>query len=147
MLKDNIKAQVVEAVKNRDSKKADALRYLLSLLDKREMQLPSGKMDQAEEMNVLKKELKNKEESRAMFDKAGRSDLVAEVDFEIGLIKQYIPEDMSEEDVKKVVEEVVAEKGKGVNNFGIVMREVMIRVKGKTSGEVVSRIVKEELSK
>jgi len=144
MWRDQIKQEVVVALKSGDSKKVEVLRFLVSLIDKRELQLPpeSG-LTEAEEINVLRKELRNKEEAREMFVKAGRDDLVKEQDFEIEIVKSYLPREMDEREIEKIVEKIVSEKG---NNFGAVMGETMKVVAGKASGDVVSKIVREALS-
>lgn len=142
LVKEKIKQAVLAAMKAHDQQLVDALRYLVSLIDKREYQLPPDGMTDAEEVNVLRKELKNKEESREMFVKAGRNDLVTQLDYEIALVKEYLPKEMTEEEVAGVVDEVIAG---GANNFGMVMGQVMKRVTGRVGGEVVTRIVKEKL--
>ena len=119
------------------------LRYLISVLDKRELQLPSGEMDESEEIKVLRKEMKNKEEARVMFLKAERTDLVTDQDFEIEVLKKYLPAEVPILEVETLVEQVISEKGK---NFGLVMGEVMKRLGGKVSGETVSKIVKDKLA-
>ena len=131
------------AMKEKNQQKVDALRFLISLIDKKELQLPPGGMTEAEELNVLRKELKNKEESKEMFAKAGRTDLVEQLDYEIALVKEYLPVELSEEEVGKMVDEVVAS---GANNFGMVMGQVMKKVAGKAGGEVVTRIVREKIN-
>lgn len=143
MIKDKLKLNSVEALKNHDSVKVGALRFLISLIDKKEMQLPVGQMTEAEETGVLRKELKNKEESREMFLKGNRNDLVEQLDYEIEILKEYLPEEISEDKVVEIVTKVVAEKG---NNFGLVMKEVMSQLNGSVDGSVVSRIVKEKIS-
>jgi uncharacterized protein YqeY len=143
MLRDKIKKESVEALKSHDQKLVDVLRFLISLIDKKELQLPVGQMTEADEVGVLRKELKNKEESKEMFVKGGRSDLVEEMDYEIGVVKEYLPKEISEDQIKEVVTQVVAEKG---NNFGLVMKEVMSKLGGAVDGGVVSRIVKEKIS-
>ena len=60
MLKDKLKKESIEALKSHDQKRVDVLRFLVSLIDKKELQLPVGKMTDAEEIGVLRKELKNK---------------------------------------------------------------------------------------
>ena len=143
MLKDKIKKESVEALKAHDNKKVEVLRFLISLIDKKELQLPLGQMTEAEEIGVLRKELKNKEESREMFVKANRTELVEQIDYEIEIVKGYLPKEVSEEKVTEIVAEIVAEKG---NNFGLVMKEVMVRLGGVVDGGVVARIVKEKMS-
>lgn len=143
MLKDRIKQESVEALKNHDQRLVDVLRFLISLIDKKELQLPAGKMVESDEVGVLRKELKNKEESREMFAKAGRDDLVEQMDYEIEIVKKYLPAELSREDIEKLVSEVVAEKG---NNFGLVMKEVMVKLSGSVDGGVISEIVKARIS-
>ncbi len=143
MLRDQIQKQAVEALKAGESKKANALRFLVSLIDKRALQLPPGEMSETEEVQVLRKELKNKEEAKAMFAQGGREDLVAEQETEIELVKTFLPQEMSEDQIREIVKKVVADKG---SNFGEVMGETMKLVAGQAGGELVSKIVKEELS-
>lgn len=142
-IKDKIKSDSVAALKNHDSKRVGVLRYLISLIDKRELQLPPNTMGETEMVSVLRKELKNKEESKEMFAKGGRQDLVEEQNYEIAVVKEYLPQEISEEKIAQIVMEVIAEKG---NNFGLVMKEVMTKLGGAASGDVVARIVKEKIS-
>ncbi|MEL7665814.1 MAG: GatB/YqeY domain-containing protein [Candidatus Shapirobacteria bacterium] len=142
MQRNQIKQEAVEALKSGDSKKANSLRYLVSLIEKRELQLPLGEFDESEETKVLQKELKNKEEAKEMFIKGGRADLVAEQEAEIEWLKKYLPKDMSEVEIKEIVKKIVSQKG---NNFGIIMGEVMREIAGRAGGEIVFKIVKEEL--
>ena len=142
MVKDKLKQDSVDALKNHDQKKVDVLRYLISLIDKRALQLPLDGMNETEESKVLLKELKNKEESREMFKNAGRDELVADLDFEIKVLSDYLPKALSEEEIKEMVKKAVEKNGV---NFGMVMKEVMVQVAGRADGSVVSRIVKENI--
>jgi len=141
-VKDKMKQAVMAAMKAHDQQQVDALRFLISLIDKKELQLPPDGMTEAEEISVLRKELKNKEESREMFVKANRSDLVTQLDYEIELVKQYLPVEMVKEEIEKIVDEVIAS---GASNFGMVMGQVMKKIMGRAGGEIVTRIVKEKL--
>jgi uncharacterized protein len=143
MLKDKLKKESIEALKNHNQRLVDVLRFLVSLIDKKELQLPVGKMTETDEIGVLRKELKNKEESREMFLKAGRNDLVEQLDYETEVVKGYLPAEVSKDQIEKTVEEVIADKG---NNFGLVMKEVMVKLGGVVDGGVVSGIVKEKIS-
>lgn len=143
MLKDKLKRDSTEALKNHDQKMVDTLRFLISLIDKKELSFPVGEMTEAEEVRVLRKELKNKEESREMFVKGGRNDLVAQLDYEIEIVKSYLPAEITEDQIKKVVDEIIGGKE---NNFGLVMKEVMTKLGGEVEGSTVARIVKEKLS-
>lgn len=143
MIKDKLKSDSVEALKNRDNSKVDVLRFLISLIDKKEMQLPVDQMTESDEIGVLRKELKNKEESKEMFFKGNRDDLVKQLDYEIEVLKTYLPKAIDENQIVEMVEKTIAGKG---NNFGLVMKEVMAQLNGAVDGSVVSKIVKEKIS-
>jgi uncharacterized protein len=143
MLKNKLKSDSVLALKDRDQARVDVLRFLISLIDKREMQLPPGGMTEKEEISVLRKELKNKQESREMFLKANRQDLVKQLDYESQVVSEYLPVEMSEPELAVIVDEAVVEFG---SNFGLVMKNVVTRVGGRASGEMISGLVKKRLS-
>lgn len=143
MLREKLKNDSVAALKNHENRLVEVLRFLISLIDKKELQLPPGAMTDNEMISVLRKELKNKEESREMFLKAGRNDLVEQLDYEIEITKNYLPKEVEVEDLEKIVEEAIAEQG---TNFGLVMKTVMSKVAGGASGDVISKIVKEKIS-
>jgi len=142
MLKDKLKQHSIEALKNHDPKRVDVLRFLISLIDKKELQLPVGQMTETEEFAVLRKELKNKEEAKEMFIKGNRSDLVEQMDYEISVVREYLPPEISQEKIEETVVKIIEEKG---SNFGLVMKEVMKVFGGSVDGGTVSRIVKEKL--
>lgn len=143
MLREKLKSDSVIALKNHDSKRVGVLRFLTSLIDKKELQLPPDAMGENEVIGVLRKELKNKEESREMFSKANRNDLVSEMDYEIAIVKEYLPRELSEEDLIKIVEDAISEQA---DNFGMVMKTVVSKVAGGASGDIISKIVREKLA-
>jgi uncharacterized protein len=143
MIKDKLKQNSIEALKEHNSVLVDILRYLISLIDKKALQLPPGEMKESDEIAVLQKELKNKEESKAVFQKAGRNDLVTSLDYEIEVLKSYLPKQMDEAEITTIVDEAIESNG---NNFPLVMKEVMGKVAGRAGGDVVAKIVKQKLS-
>jgi len=143
MLKDKLKQDSFNALKNRDNRRVDVLRFLISLIDKKELQLPPDSINETDEIGVLQKELKNKEESKEMFAKAKRNDLVEQLDYEIEIVKEYLPRALTEEELILMVEESVKEAG---NNFGMVMKILVPKVAGRADGALISRIVKEKIS-
>jgi len=142
-MKDKIKADSVTALKNRDNVRVGVLRYLLSVIEKRELQLPPGQMTEAVEIAVLRKELKDKQEAREMFVKGNRDDLVKEADYEIGVVKEYLPVEMTDEELEKIIDEAVAEAG---GNFGAAMKAAMGKAAGRVGGDRISLLVKQKLS-
>ncbi|MBU1088739.1 GatB/YqeY domain-containing protein [Patescibacteria group bacterium] len=145
MIKDKIKEDSVKALKRGESKKVEILRFLLSLIEKRALKLPPGEMKDDDVLVVLQKELKNKKESKQMFEKALRDDLIKEVEYEIELLQSYLPEEISEEEIRMCVKKIIDESEE--LNFGIVMGRVMAELKGKAGGELVSGIVKEVMER
>jgi len=140
-----IKSDSIVALKAGDKKLVSVLRYLTSLIDKKELSMPvDASMTEEMVMEVLRKELKNKRESRAMFEKGGRNDLVAEVDSEIGILSAYLPAEISHEEIRKEVVRAIEEKGLV---FGEIMKQVMAKFKGGVDGQVVSSIVNQEIGK
>jgi uncharacterized protein YqeY len=143
-MKSKLKADSVSALKSHDQSRVDVLRFLISLIDKKELQLPPGQMTEAEEIAVLRKELKNKEESREMFVKGKREDLVKQLDYEIVVVKEYLPLEMTDEELNKIVDDAVTE---GQKIFGNVMKIVMTKVAGRVGGEKIVPLVKQMISK
>ena len=143
-MKDKLKADSVLALKNHDQARVDVLRFLISLIDKKELQFPPRLMTVAEEMGVLKKELKNQEESRVIFLNGNRTDLVKQLDYEIEVLKAYLPAEMNDQELNKIVDEAINE---GSNNFAIVMKLVMTKVAGRVGGDKIVPLVKEKLAK
>lgn len=103
-------------------------------------------LSEEEVLRIFLSEAKKRRDSIEVFTKGGRIDLAAKEQRELDFITTYLPKQLSEEEVKKIVQEVVASLGEGIPNFGAVMGKVMARVKGQADGTVVSRLVKEQLT-
>ena len=141
-MKEKLRQDSIVALKEHNQALVDVLRYLISLIDKRELQLPPESMNESEELKVLLKELKNKEESRELFIKGNRDDLVKQLDYEIEVLKSYLPADMGEDQLEGIVDEAITTEGK---NFGAVMKVVISKVAGRVGGERIAPLVKKKL--
>ncbi len=140
LLVDQIKQEAIASLKAGDSKKANALRYLLSLVAKKEMTLPAGKtLSDVEVVGVLQKELKNKQESVEIYKQAQRPELVAEIEQEINWLNKYLPKALTEEELVEIIEKV---KLSGAIGFGPVMGQVSKQVAGRMDGAKVAEMVK-----
>lgn len=102
-------------------------------------------LNEQEESAVLKRELKLRVEALEQFESAGRFDLVEKSKMEIGEIKALLPEDLSEDEIRKIVKSAIDSASD--KNFGNIMKQAMSELKGKADGKIVSEIVKEELEK
>lgn len=151
MWRNKIKLEADAALKAGDSKKVGVLRYLISIIDKKGLTMPPDSMTEKDELAVLQKELKNKQEAREMFEKGGRADLVLEQEYEIEILKKYLPVAMDNADLEKIVENVIMsickdmDKPYPANVFGMIMKEVGVIVNGKAEGSEIAKIVKIKL--
>ena len=99
-------------------------------------------------LDVVAKELKKRRDSLPEFEKSGRTDLIDNLNKEIEVLLGYLPEQLTEDEIKKIVEETIAETGaSSMKDMGKVMGAVSPKVKGRADDRVVSGYVKELLSK
>ena len=99
-------------------------------------------------LDVIAKELKKRRDSLPEFEKSGRTDLIDNLNKEIEVLLGYHPEQQTEDDIQKIVEETIAETGAGtMKDMGKVMGAVSSKVKGRADNRVVSGYVKKLLSK
>ena len=99
-------------------------------------------------LDVVAKEQKKRRDSLPEFEKSGRTDLIDNLNKEIEVLLGYLPEQLTEDEIKKIVEETIAETGaSSMKDMGKVMGAVSPKVKGRADNRVVSGYVKELLSK
>lgn len=143
---DQVRAEMVTAMKKHDKDRKETLSMLLSALknkaiDKRE------DLTEAEEFEVVKKELKQTKETMEVAP-ADRTDIIGQCKARIAVLSEFAPEEMSEEEIRKTIAEVVASLGienPSARDKGRVMKELMPKVKGRADGALVNRIVGEVL--
>ena len=103
-------------------------------------------LDETAVLAILQKELKSRQETISEAKKAGRDDLISDTEEEIIILKKYLPEEMSAEDLQAIAVEVVAEVGAStIRDMGKVMKVIIPRVAGRASGGDISRTVRELL--
>ncbi len=143
---DRIKDDMIKAMKEKDKFKLSVIRMIKASID---MMRIDKKIEITDEVviDVLAKELKTREESRLEFSKAGRNDLVENLDKEIAIIKEYLPEPLSEEEIDKIIDEAFdLTEASSIKDMGKVMKEVTPKVKGRCDMKVVSNKIKAKLS-
>ena len=138
---EDLNQELQEALKSKDSLKTNTLRLLKSSLQNKKIELKKELTDE-EIIKVLRQELKKREESIKAYQAAGRAELRVQEEKEMEIINKYLPALMSEEEIGKIVDEVIKE---GLNNFGQIMKEVMMRTKGQAAGQLVQKIVKDKI--
>lgn len=143
---DKIKSDMVKAMKEQDKFRLSVIRMLKGAIDKERI---DKKIDITDEVviDVLAKELKTREESKLEFSKAGRTDLVEDLDKEIEIIKEYLPEPLTDEEIDKIITEAFKEtEASSIKDMGKVMKIVTPKVKGRCDMKDVSSKIKEKLS-
>lgn len=149
MTKQDLKNQLKQAMLAKDELKTSVLRFILSGITYYEINKGGAGYEATEEdvMAVITKEAKQRKDSITEFEKAGRQELADKEKAELSVIESYLPAQMSEEEVKKLVAEAVTSTGAtSAQDMGKVMGALMPKVKGKADGQLVSRLVKEALS-
>ena len=143
---ERIKSDMIKAMKEQDKFKLSVIRMIKASIDKERI---DKKIEITDEVviDVLAKELKTREESRWEFSKAGRTDLVEDLDKEIEIIKEYLPEPLTEEEIDKIINDAFKEtEASSIKDMGKVMKLVTPKVKGRCDMKEVSNKIKEKLS-
>lgn len=144
-LKEKMRRDMAEAMRAGDSKRRDALRMLLAAVQQTEVDEQTT-LDDAGVEAVLNKQAKQRRESIADYEQAGRHDMVEEEQAELAVIEGYLPEMMSREEVRQVASKTIVEMGAtSPQDMGRVMGRLMAQLKGKADGRVVNEVVRELL--
>ena len=133
-------------LKEGDTLSRSVLGMLLAAIMNKE--LAKGKEATQEEIiEIIFSELKKRKESVLAFEKGNRKDLADKERAEIKVLEKYLPEQMPEDELRKIIKEAVGKTGATtVKDMGKVMAEIMPQIKGKADGSLVSKIVKESLT-
>lgn len=149
-LKEKILDDLKAAMKAQNTDKTRVLRSIKAkILEKEISERKQGESALSDDqiVDVLMKAAKQRKESIDQFKDGGRDDLVEKEEMELELIENYLPEMMSEDDVRKAVKDQIEQmNAESMADMGKVMGALMGRLKGKAEGALISRIVKEELS-
>jgi len=145
MLKQQIEEQIKNALKGGEELRLSTLRFLLSAIKNEEIAKQREVTDE-EVISVVQHQVKQRKESIEAFQKGGREELAEKERQELVILSKFLPQQLSEEEVKKIVQETIAELPENERkNFGKVMGIVMGRLKGQTEGNIVAKVVKEVL--
>jgi len=141
-----IDSDITEALKSQDEVKTSTLRMLKSAIHNWQIANKKEPAD-SEVLAVIQKEIKSRKDSIEMYKKGGRDELANKEQSEVGILEKYLPEQISEEEIRVKVKAIITQVGaKSPQDMGKVMSPLMAELKGKADGTTVSRIVKEELS-
>ena len=163
-LKEKINQDFKDAFKAKEELKVSVLRMLSSSFKNKEMEkrtklVKVGQQDETilvkdsqlldeEALSVIGTEVKRRKDSIQQFKDGGRPELAAQEEKELAILAAYLPKQMGEDEVRKIVVDSIKESGAAdAQDLGKVMKVLMPKVKGRADGGIVNRIVKEELGK
>jgi len=141
-LNDDMKA----AMKGKDKESLQVIRMLKASLQNEKINLGRDLTDE-EELAIISREMKQRRDSLAEFEKVGRDDLAEKTKSEIAIVERYLPAQLTEDEIRQLVSQAIEQTGaSSPKEFGKVMGVVMPKVKGKADGNQVNAIVKELLN-
>ena len=137
-----LRNEMIKAMKNKDKRRKDALSMLLTALKNAEIDA-RGALDETQENVVIKKEMKQLQET---YDSAPdyRNDIKEDAEFRISVCKEFLPEDMTEDQIMNVINETLKEldiENPSSKDKGVIMKNLMPKVKGKADGKLVNQMI------
>lgn len=147
-LKEQLLADYKTAMKEHDVTSKETVNLIRAAIKQHEIDQRVTLEDDADIIPIIKKQLKMRTDALADFEKAGRQDLLDSYNREIEILKKYLPEEMSEEQIREAVEKIAADSGveRSMKSMGTLMKTTMAELKGKADGSLVSKVVKSYLS-
>ena len=137
---------LVAAMKNKDKEKLGVLRMAKGAMQLEEIN-KKRELNDDEVISVIAKQIKTRKESIVEFEKANRQELITQTQLEIDILNSYMPEQMSEEEINKVIVEVFSKvQPESIKDLGKVMKEITPLVKGKADMSLVNKLIKEKLN-
>ena len=148
MFEEKILADYQKALKERDSLKSSVLSFLRADLMNGAVAKKKNKLDDPEVVAVIKKQIKQRQDSIEQFTKGNRPEMAQKEAQELDILKSYLPPELSADEIKKIIEEAVVVSGaQGMKDMGKVMKEVNAKIAGQADGKLVSDLVRQILCK
>lgn len=147
-LSDQLQSDLTSAMKARDSERTATLRMVVAAVKNQRVAADqTGDLSDDQVRDLLAREAKRRSEAATAYREAGRDDLADKEEAELAVIRAYLPAQLSEPEVRALVDEAIAEVGaSGPGDLGKVMSAVMPKTKGRADGKQVNAIVRERLA-
>lgn len=140
MLLETLNEEIKNAMRNKENVKRDALRAVVS-----DIKLTSKEtkhdLDEAEQLSILNKHVKQVKESIDAYTAGNREDLASAEEEKLAILLAFLPKQMTEEEVKSLIEKTIAEQSLDTSNKGLLMKHLMPLFKGKADGKMVNTII------
>ena len=145
-LKEQLLSDMKEAMKSKDSVKLGTVRSVISAVKNQEIDLKK-ELDEEEILILVSREVKKRKEAAVLYEKGARPELKDKEIQEMEILKTYLPEQVSEEDLRKRIQEVIDETGaQGMKDFGKIMKTLVPEFKGKADNAQIKELANEYLS-
>jgi len=145
-LKERLQADLKAAMKEKNTFKRDVIRFIMSAIKQIEVD-ERKELSDADIESILVKQIKQRNDAIEQFKEGGREDLVEKNEKEIEILRNYLPEPMSEEEVREILREIITETGAaGMKDMGKVMGAAKARIGSRAEGKVINQIAKELLN-
>ncbi|MBR3281200.1 MAG: GatB/YqeY domain-containing protein [Clostridia bacterium] len=145
-LKEKLMEDLKESMKNHDEVKKNTITMIRAAVKQIEVD-KRVELEDNDIIDIISKEAKKRKDALSEFEKAGREDLIAQTNEELAIIKEYLPEELSTEELTKIIEETIAEVGaETMKDMGKVMQAVKTKTAGRADGKTINEIVKSKLS-
>ena len=146
-MRDKILKDIIEAMKSKDKEKLSTLRLLKGAMQLEEIN-KKGEVDDTEIIKLISKQIKTRRESIEEFKKANRLDLADKTEKEVEILSSYMPEQLSEDEVLKLIEEAFNEvKPTSMKDMKDIMAYLNPKISGRADKGFVSKTIKEKLNK
>ena len=146
-LEDKISQDYVQAMKDRDSGRSSTLSFLRAQIKNLKIDKRVEKVADEDVIVVLKKQIKQRQDSITQFKSGAREDLAAKEEAELVILRSYMPTEMSAEAITVLIDEVVKTTGaSSIKDMGRVMKDVLAKTAGAADSQAVSALVKQRLS-
>ncbi|NJL42004.1 MAG: GatB/YqeY domain-containing protein [Leptolyngbyaceae cyanobacterium SM1_4_3] len=149
-LKDRITEDIKTAMKAKDKTRLETVRSIKKVLLEKEVSVrPQGQteLNETQELEVLAQLAKQRRDSIEQYQQAGRTDLSDQEAQELAIIEEYLPQQLSDEEVSQVIDEVISRTGaSSARDMGKVMGPVMQQLKGRADGQKIQAMVKAKLN-
>ncbi len=147
MLDQKINQDYVVAMKARDQVRSSTLNFLRAQIKNVRIEKREETVSDADVIAVIKKQIKQRQDSIEQYAKGGRQDLADKETTELNILKEYLPKELSEEHIRAIIAETLNEtQATSVKDMGKVMKGVMDKVAGNADNRLVSQLVKEALA-
>lgn len=148
MLQQQLQTELKESMLARDELRTSVLRMLISAIRYYQIGKSGDRNEASDEivMNVIQSEAKKRNDAITLYTEANRPELAEKEEAELKILQKYLPEQLSEEEIRKFIDEAISQTGaSSPADMGKLMGSLMPKVKGKADGGLVSRLVKEKL--